>query len=148
MTRKEIIEELTAQFNAITDGGNITKASEALRYAIALIEQESCEDVISRKEILDKYHSCADMLSDEELTGAELVIGWIKEAFPVQFIRKGHRTGAELVIGWIKEAFPVQFIRKGHRNKYNRYIYNIQEVTQVESYVPVVNELENWLDII
>ena len=32
-------------------------------------------DTISREAILDKYKSCADMLSDEELVGAELVIG-------------------------------------------------------------------------
>lgn len=42
-------------------------------------KQQSCNDTISREAILDKYKSCADMLSDEELVGAELVIGWIKE---------------------------------------------------------------------
>ena len=44
--------------------------------------QES-DDCISRQNIIDTYKSCADMLSDEELKGADLVMEWVNNASPV-----------------------------------------------------------------
>lgn len=37
------------------------------------------KDLIDRQEIIDIYNSCSDMLSDEELQGAEIVMGWIND---------------------------------------------------------------------
>ena len=53
MITEEIIEELTKQFEAITDGGNVTKASEALRYAISVLKQEPCNNAIDKEAALD-----------------------------------------------------------------------------------------------
>lgn len=41
---------------------------------------EPCEDAINRQNIIDTYESCADMLSDEELEGANLVMKWVYKA--------------------------------------------------------------------
>jgi len=41
---------------------------------------EPCDDVVSRQNIIDTYKSCADMLSDEELEGANLVMEWVYKA--------------------------------------------------------------------
>ena len=44
---------------------------------------ESCDDAINRQYIIEQYKSCADMLSDEELEGANLVMEWVYKAPPV-----------------------------------------------------------------
>ena len=41
---------------------------------------EPCEDAVSRQHIIEQYKSCADMLSDEELEGANLVMEWVYKA--------------------------------------------------------------------
>lgn len=56
---------------------------EALEMAIQALSQKPCDDAISRRNIIDTYTSCADMLSDEELKGADLVMEWVNNAPPV-----------------------------------------------------------------
>ncbi len=41
---------------------------------------EQCDDAVSRQNIIEQYNSCADMLSDEELEGANLVMEWVYNA--------------------------------------------------------------------
>lgn len=54
-------------------------------------EQEPCDDVVSRQNIIEQYKSCADMFSDEELEGANLVMEWIYKAPSVRpFEQTGH----------------------------------------------------------
>lgn len=56
-------------------------------------EQEPCGDSISRQNIIDTYKSCADMLSDEELEGANLVMEWVyKEPSVNSQEQTGHWT--------------------------------------------------------
>ena len=56
---------------------------EAEEMAIQALSQQPCDDTISRRNIIDTYKSCADMLSDEELKGADLVMEWVNNAPPV-----------------------------------------------------------------
>lgn len=70
-------------------------------------EQEPT-DVISRQHIIEQYKSCADMLSDEELEGANLVMEWIYKAPPVNPQEQEQKTGH-----WVEENI----------NEWSRKIY-------------------------
>lgn len=67
------------------------RLKEVCDLAIKALSQEPCDDAISRQNIIDTYKSCADMLSDEELKGADLVMEWVNNAPPVtQKSKTGH----------------------------------------------------------
>lgn len=70
-------------------GTNTCQSRTSHRMAIKALEQEPCDDCISRKHIQDKYKTCADMLHED----AAIVMEWVNDAPPV--------TPAEKVGRWI-----------------------------------------------
>lgn len=97
MTREEAIYHLKTYDDPI-------KVHEAFNMAIKALKQEPCEDTVSRQNIIDKYKLCADMLSDEELKGANLVMEWVNNASSV---RPQEQTGK-----WIEHHNQTRFYFK------------------------------------
>ena len=95
MTREEAysrIDAIIAKYEIDEEYVTITnlKDYDALRMAREILEQEPCDDAISRQHITEQYESCADMLSDEELVGANLVMEWVYKA---PSVRPQEQTG-------------------------------------------------------
>ena len=74
----ELYDDLTNEKNNFNVIGKDER--KALIIAINTLKEKSCEDAISRQHIIEQYKSCADMLSDEELEGADLVMEWVYKA--------------------------------------------------------------------
>ncbi len=101
-------------------GTNTCQSRESHRMAIKALEQEPCEDCISRKHIQDKYKTCADMLHED----AAIVMEWVNDAPLV--------IPAEKVGRWVpvSERLPevgsevlVCFDFKGNRSVYISNFY-------------------------
>ena len=142
MTKEEVIKELNRQFEAITQGGNVTKESEALRYAITVlngnniiecpwcgtviehkINKEPCDDAISREKALEPYKG----LNDDDVISVGLIKRNIKKLPSVQpkvecddAISREAVTNGEV----IKKTFPHYDIEIDEHKGYARVFYD------------------------
>ena len=77
--KNDVLDKIRAEILALprelpTDARNMVRRTRVLDIIDKYAEQEPCDDVVSRQHIIEQYKSCADMLSDEELEGANLVM--------------------------------------------------------------------------
>ena len=80
-----ILDKYADQEEDILDALHIAQAHEKMLAKqgdkmLQKLKELECEDVVSRQHIIEQYKSCADMLSDEELEGADLVMEWVYKA--------------------------------------------------------------------